>query len=582
MDNTSIAAGKAAIIRIERALAQSKAALAAYKSNLSNLNENKIRIEQLENACPAPVQEQNRDLLCHQVNILITSGSSSELKFIKEQKENLEIRMGQLESMLSSLEQDLNERQIELLFSQRSLSVHTAAMNGISSNVDSVRGILSPLKQIPFEIWAEIFRLAAEDSHEDTPSILQISQVCRDWRVASIGSPQLWAPITIFPVPWWPEAQIERFRNHVSRAGNVSITLLVFLESKKTWEAQALASHNIGALYVHSEHFQRTSDLLSVYNNSTWNQTSDVNYLYGIPHRSLAGTSIKARPTCQQGYSGTSRLDLIRVDPAMVHQEYAVHFFVSPDSDGNTNRVLSLPFKIPKSVIIESPKARSSALFRNILSSFKLLESLTLLNTWPSNPEHLANELSDLRYFRVKTDSTKPFNVTPFLAPGLQELHVEHNGDKTFSRLPEKTTLSKLHTLAITVHEVEFCSMLAVPALKVLILYSSAPLVNTGNVFSSFGSDIRLEQIRHLCFRDWTKIGGNEAIFQAIKLVASASTKLVELTFTSCYLDIPALISILQPMGSRLQAITLAYCLGITEKDCENLRQFVDNVKVFV
>jgi hypothetical protein len=244
-------------------------------------------------------------------------------------------------------------------------------------------------------------------------------------------------------------------------------------------------------------------------------------------------------------------------------------------------RAVSIPFNTPESVTIEAPTPREGA-FTNMFSSFNKVTRLILSNVWPNPPHQFASKIRDLKYLRFRTGTMVSFDISPLLSLSLEELHVEHDCDNTFSPLAEIIPLPKLHTLAATLHERSLCSMLESPALQTLIMHSSAPVRDPGFTLDFFKSRTQFGRVKHLCFCDWTELHVASTTLEVVKHVTLASTQLTELTFTRCHVDIPALISVVTASGSRLKLINLVYCVGMTQADCEGLGRSVENLKVFV
>jgi F-box-like len=567
VDRASITQNKQAISGIEQAIKRSKAALVTYNSNMNSLKESESRLKQFSQVHieENPSSGQDSSTTYRRANALITSGASSELRCVEEQKKNLHTRIVDLNSVLCSLERELHECNVELVLSEASLAVHTTVINGTYSSLEIVNAVLSPIKQVPPEVWVEIFRIVAIESGGDDSHILSVAQVSREWRAISLRFTQLWTRIVIPPAPWWPQAELDSFNLRLERAGDCPVTFVVHLRLERKWETQALASKELGSLYIHSDHVYYEKEVRGKTNRA-------------IP---WGGSVQKYKSTYRKGYSGTSRRDLISIEPSLRLKKYSIHFHMGSVSELEERRVLLIPFNTPESVTIEAPNPRE-ATFSNIFSPFNKLTRLTLLNVWPNDPHQLGGITVDLKYVRFSTSVMVPFDFSPLLSLSLEELHVEHGCGNTFSPLPEVISLPRLRTLAVTLHECSFCSMLEFPALQTLIVHSSASVRDPEFTLDFFKSSTQFRQIKHLCFCDWTELQDGSTALEVIKHVVVASTHLTELTFTRCRVDIPALISVVTQSDSRFKVINLVSCVGITQADCESLSRSVENLKISV
>ncbi|KAJ7096915.1 hypothetical protein C8R44DRAFT_643845, partial [Mycena epipterygia] len=100
----------------------------------------------------------------------------------------------------------LVERQRESLDLDRQYEIAQAAFLDISArrlraqqDICTLQGVISPIRRIPHEILAEIFKICVEHSRLlhysiDNPHLspIVLGQVCSLWRNVAINTPRLW------------------------------------------------------------------------------------------------------------------------------------------------------------------------------------------------------------------------------------------------------------------------------------------------------------------------------------------------------------------------------------------------------
>jgi hypothetical protein len=244
-------------------------------------------------------------------------------------------------------------------------------------------------------------------------------------------------------------------------------------------------------------------------------------------------------------------------------------------------RPLSVPFGRPDSVTIETPTPQNASLF-NILSCLSKVSKLTLLNVAPSAPNEITGILQHLKYLRCWASTIVPFEISQLLASSLEELHLEHRCNNTFSQPADIIVLPKLHTLSITTNESFLCSKLDFPALRTLTLHSSLPARDPISTLDFFKSKTHFGIINHLRFCDWDGMESSPTVIEILKNMMLASPHLMELTYTNCRLRMSDLISIVKSNGSILKVVHLVVCVGITQAECENLRLHIERLTISI
>ncbi|KAF6748502.1 hypothetical protein DFP72DRAFT_796167, partial [Ephemerocybe angulata] len=81
------------------------------------------------------------------------------------------------------------------------ISFLRAELEGLEDRLRRHRAALSPVRRVPLEILAEIFSNLFTDDldfhSDDRDVVLQLGQVCRSWRQATLASHRLWAKVSV-------------------------------------------------------------------------------------------------------------------------------------------------------------------------------------------------------------------------------------------------------------------------------------------------------------------------------------------------------------------------------------------------
>ncbi|KIK62009.1 hypothetical protein GYMLUDRAFT_165539, partial [Collybiopsis luxurians FD-317 M1] len=112
----------------------------------------------------------------------------------------------QLKAALVEPQRELHRLQLEIARVQAVLDALLSEKNRVKTYIDAHRALISPVRQIPYETLAEIFKwcLPSETmfgvrSLKHAPLLL--TMVCRDWRRVAIETPRLWSSLHIYFPP---------------------------------------------------------------------------------------------------------------------------------------------------------------------------------------------------------------------------------------------------------------------------------------------------------------------------------------------------------------------------------------------
>ncbi|KAF6745472.1 hypothetical protein DFP72DRAFT_49140 [Ephemerocybe angulata] len=93
----------------------------------------------------------------------------------------------------------------------------------LEATLERYRGILSPIRQIPSEIWGEIFYFAtpAAVNEEDKDDLIDLCCVCSTWYEAALHAHGLWANIKLAPLPEGKQYIYNNLISWLTRSGDL-------------------------------------------------------------------------------------------------------------------------------------------------------------------------------------------------------------------------------------------------------------------------------------------------------------------------------------------------------------------------
>jgi hypothetical protein len=481
---------------------------------------------------------------------------------LKGQQISLEQRIADLASMLTSLERELLDWQVDLALSEASVNELRVCSSNMKPILFEIKRLLSPIRHVPDEIWLQMFHLVQDENLSQRPPLLRpfyillLSQVCRKWRAVALTAPKLWNCIDIIPLLWWPAPEQAAILEAVKRSNGKPMNLFVRLWLQRTWETQALASAKRGRIYIHA--------------------TESRTYSHLSP---------------EPGYTGSSRADLSPIDGSLILRPYSLHLHTRSDVRATEKIPENVPFRDPQSLTIQAAVPRPSAQLREMTSSFNKIRKLVLVDIWPRILSTTPINLPNLIYLGLDLHSFQPFDISPLLFPTLQELHIRHDGTGSFQDIAGAVSLPKLHTISVTLHDYQLYSRLIIPMLRILILHSSSPLVEPAKALQHLESGGQYEQLTSIIFNGWSSIDVGPSALDVTKVLFMKSTQLTQLTFNSCHIDGATLLALLgEPIQksdeascgvSRIKKITISSCTGITQTDCERIKSQVQKLIVY-
>lgn len=551
-DETSISASKTTIASLKITIDYTRRVLQAYKLNLTAIQEANRRLEDI---LPVPVlemaapSEAGSFQICERVIQFIESNTKNETDPLQRRKEDLEAKITDLSSMLAGLEAELLDWRIHLALNEESIQHFRACLIKLLPLLAGIKRMLSPIRQVPDDVWLRVFWSVHDSNAYHRPPnrssfhMLSVSQVCRRWRTLTLSIPIFWEHIDIVPLSWWPDEDHYMFNNFFARTPPNSVTFVYRMWLKRPWES-ALVSGKDGKLDIHREK---------------------------ISHQSILGST------------GATQQHLQRAMFPSNPKPYSLHLYINY---GPAKSYSGLPFRTTNSISIQASPPGPSGRFAEIASAFTTIKQLTIVDVWPSIPILAPLYLPCLVSLTLRIRSFREFDIAPLLRATLEELHIWHDGNRTFKQLGFSVRLPQLHTLSATPYEFKILPMSDIPSLRTLNVH--APPENAQNIPSIDATD-SFKTIERVKIDGWSHQTDSGGFVDIIASVAGQASRLLQLEFDNCRIDGPRLLSLInkdrgkpQSGALKIEQIDLYRCTGITQTECEELKSYVERLNVYV
>lgn len=387
--------------------------------------------------------------------------------------------------------------------------------------------------QVPDSIWAKIFKLVLDTEYHDyikststtplRPLVYVISHVCRSWRSIVRDTAELWTMAYTSPLSSWKEHE------------NTLLTLAI----------------------------QKSRSPITVISNLS-------------------------QATCKHSQPAS----ILNGDNLFSGKLYTLHIAMMDDHEAYIKNLTNLQFHQANSLILSASEPLKYGYFFYTVCAhgFKSVTSLTIINEFPTNLQRvymsgIFPSLTALT-FQFKQFPTSSFLLAGYLPSTLQALYI-HSDCK--SRMPtlEGISLPALHTLGICSNGLEFLRQVSMPAITRLILYGPidpkerVETVYIGQISTTF------TQITHLGLEGWGAVTQEDDMAGAVSLVRCIPrrTALKCVRFTDCFVDGACLVgmgTVYSLDDKWTKTLILDHTTGTTREQCEEVRQFVGRLEIYV
>ncbi|CAG8653625.1 13253_t:CDS:1 [Acaulospora colombiana] len=404
---------------------------------------------------------------------------------------------------------------------------------------------------VPAEVWESIFLLVSDselndylEGYTDKPmrsTAMNLSHVCRYWRILVHGQPQIWGLVYGPPVRAWLPREYDLLTTSIKNTSS-TITILTNLSHAFPWGYYSVRRYKA----------------------------------YGV------------RTRAQE----ISRSDL--------PEERDVNLHVYRPTDGFDGRIDSLPFRRASTLTITMGRnPRLTGRFFDTFFKFVSIRSLTITSNYTGGRGmmHYNIDMSfpHLKFLKLWLKwLPRDFQLDHVLARRLEEFHLYHKIDTPMLGMPEYgIELPELHTLGVSFCDLWKYQPVKVGALSSLILYGSpfngqlhGPLIeDLNNLF--YG-------LAHLRFEGWRKPESPEneleGVVAVLEVLARKSPALKSIRVSNSFVDGEALVSLFVEARSGLKGdalkhteeLTLSHTTGITQSHCNELLSLVQRLNVYI
>ncbi|CAG8667058.1 17604_t:CDS:2, partial [Acaulospora colombiana] len=463
---------------------------------------------------------------------------------IDEQIAVLRVDVRVLWDKLRELEMELGSWRTTQRLLQKAMMRLNASQLDIEVDIKTGKEAFRPLWNVPSEVWAKIFEYAIEGAKNGylkenqsnygmRPPIFNLSQVCQRWRYLVNSESKLWTLSYVAPTQMWRQDEHDLIATSVKKS-NVPMTIITNLSQ-----------------YFYSGY--------------------DRYYRFDI-HGDMVAT---VSPDESSLFNG---------------KEYILLVDMYEDDLVTMSRLSNLPLRQPTSLIFSGRSSIQRGYLFEFISNFSGVKSLSLFN---DNPLHfpdvtLSSYFPQLHELRIEVGAfPSSLSLNSYLPATLHELRLRNNTGDMLPILSSEIELPHLRILEITSPGAYLLDMLTARGLQSLKLYRPR-IYRAIQISSSTKATEIYGNLLHLKFEDWKSRGslGAVAVFRnLIQKVPSLHT----LAFFRSFVDGNMLLSATRmPVGGNgdaerhivLTEITLSHPRGITNDQCEELRQLVNTVKL--
>jgi hypothetical protein len=513
------------------------------KGNLASLTDIMSRLDQFKTSQTDILNDESlvQDIYSG-LRVYLTMPCEPVLSQLDQQKRALEQEVRGLWDKIRQLEAELLAWKASKRLIQQTIAGIIANYSSIKSGLRMARDPLRPIWRVPSEVWVKVFSdiigeailgyLERKTNLGMRPPVFDLSQVCRYWRHLVLNAPELWKLAYIAPTSVWRRDEHDMIVNSIQKS-KLPLTILTSLH------------HPFPFAYTPTRRYNKSGfDVPTI-------QPNEVTLFNG--------------------------------------REYTLLVDMQDDEDTYMKRLDFLPLRQPAKLIFS---ARNTIIHGNIwscLGGFSQVKSFSLLNDYPSSfPDMLLGIL--LHRLQELTLHVKKFplnfHLLNLLPATLQELHLRNDARGPLPILSANVELPQLRVLGITFSGFYLLDKLAAKTLRSLTLYGPQDYTNVQLFFTRQAAEI-YSQLLHLNFEDWRAPNVLEGPFGVVPVLKDLIKKvpmLHKMKFLRCFVDGGALLPIISggdaTHPTRLEEIVLSYSSGITNDQCEELKQLVKTVKV--
>ncbi|CCA75552.1 hypothetical protein PIIN_09542 [Serendipita indica DSM 11827] len=539
-DQQTVASADAAIGKLEKSLTKAREMLRVYEEHASQI---KGTLRTLSFSSTRTNVQSDAPEPCKELSLLLGQEIPEREKKLRTEIQEIAVFCDRLKITITNLAEELRCQNHTRAVALETIAARKNHRGEIQALVENIQSCFRPIKKIPSEVWAEVFRLRVEDddqlflasgSEDRRSTAFTLSHVCQPWRKVVHDTPELWR------VAHW----------RAGKDGNVKADMITYMREK-----------------AQDQPFTVVADQCQLYPTSL--------------------------PSTQ---------DVLMMSHAL--QEYTLHLFANDKDEKLAPPSYQPIFFSPFALVVQVPgqePLRSTFVYRNLVNSYANVKKLTLINIFPALA--FSEPFRQLTYLKVETATdARPYNLSQLMVESLEELHLSHVRPLNLPFIGHAITLPNLRKLGITPHDHELLKQLRLPALTHLcITYPHhGDGVETSPWLETLISANFTTGLTHLVL-DWSYApltitpstepntpssitAATTDMLTVLREIQPHAMHLEQILFVngvvsgaelSRFLD-----QVLEESAIIYKKVTLDGCIGFTRAGCERLSQQVEKLRV--
>ena len=275
-----------------------------------------------------------------------------------------------------------------------------------------------------------------------------------------------------------------------------------------------------------------------------------------------------------------------------IFQRYLLSIILNGRNDNF--RGSSITLQKPEMLRFQFLSTPSNDIFSNVSRHFTNYKGLEIVIKGEYEPISLdlATRQPQVTILKLDMATFRPFNITQYLSPSLQEVHITHDGLNS-SLSTNQLHLPALKVLGVTPPDTGFVNSLVLPLLRKLILYgpkqSRVPIIS----LTQFSSTVNFKIARTLELRRWVLFRPPENhkwdITQPISDIVENILSFETLRIVDSAIDGSKLFKVIKNIKketrktvSKLDTVVIHCCSGITRNQCDSIGQLVNKMEIYV
>ncbi|CAG7849680.1 SubName: Full=Uncharacterized protein {ECO:0000313/EMBL:CCA73678.1} [Serendipita indica DSM 11827] len=221
-DRQIVVSADAAIGKLEKSLTKAREMLRVYEEHTSQI---KGTLRTLSFSSTRTNVHSDALEPCKELSLLLSQEIPEREKKLRTETQEIAVFCDRLKINITNLAEELRCQNHTHAVALETVAARTNHRGELQALVDNIQSCFHPIKKVPSEVWAEIFRLRVEEddqlflasgSEDRRSTTFTLSHVCQPWIKVVHETPELWR------VADW----------RVGRDGNVKADMITYMREK--------------------------------------------------------------------------------------------------------------------------------------------------------------------------------------------------------------------------------------------------------------------------------------------------------------------------------------------------------------